>query len=356
MKNNKRMKRILIIAGILLFLIILKSFGGIFENNSKFKGETEKIYREKRKLPKDVLVKELKKLESEIKNDADKIELLPYYQALEEKAKEFSPGEVIEELEKEKTKTLYAETLVRIYKKLKADPNKIKHLLLSNQIDEDLKHFIIAQINFEEEFFEKLFYKNNDALSIIAMQKIMHSSELKAFEISKKFLLSEFEKLSPDKIKAINIGISNYYRMNLKDSDLKVKKDIRNKLLKLLDNYEVKKDINSKESIARDSMVYTLLAMKDFEIFKRLFYDNNFDQTLRVTMVLDNVKNMKEILNSKVKEKDLKIIIDAMRAMPITEVGEKIIEAIKKGFIKETEEVKEILLFIEKEGSREIDK
>ena len=359
-----RTKRKLAITGILSVALILTCipssvYGALYESGSElfscYKGMTEdEIYSLKKNDSANDLIEEIMGLEKELPKMDDKMAILPHLTALVDKKDEFTDDELLELIKRTDTDTGLDSAFVKMYVGKGADASKLLPLLEDENVDLEVKEYIVAIGDFSKEELRSIFLNNDDSVSVIAMKKLTVLDEAVAYEIASQLLRDDSHQMTSEQYVSACLGIAEHFEVYqpVSESDRKAFSEERLRAISLLWNLYY---ANSDE-LVQDQAIYALGRMHDYDVFKSIIESSKIDFYLKVTVIEENAALMVDLVSNASSLEEIEIVVTAMSLHPITDVGEVLSEVVTNGRLLETKEIKELIDYIKNEGVMWVDK
>ena len=303
------------------------------------------IYEEMKKLSAGKLIRKINRLETKYPDMEDKTELLPLYQALIDKADEFSDEQLIDLIQKRDTLAGIEEALIEMYAANGYDGTKLIVLLDDPDIADETKSNIVSRLDYSVDELCDIFRKFDDRTAVIAMQKLNMADSGKALQLVDELLASDQggTELSFGKYKAICLGIANYYE---KSSSSEEAAEIRAEYAPVL-----KKIYHQSSSgLVQDQAVYALGRICDYELFSWIIEHDQIDFQLKVSVIERNTELMKMQIASAKSEDDIRAVMKAMNLHPVYALAAPLQKAVEQGNLPASEELLELIDHIQKEG------
>ena len=309
------------------------------------------IYEEMKKLSAGKLIRKINRLESKIPTAEDKIQLLPFYTALIDKADEFSDEQLISLIRKRNTLEGIDEAFIEMYAENGYDAEKMTALLDDPDIAEVTKTHIVSRLDCPVDKLCEIFREFDDRTAVVAMQKLNISNPGKALQLVDELLASDQNatEFPFGKYKAICLGIANYYE---KSDSPEEAAEIRSQYVPVLKNIYSK----SNSGLVKDQVIYALARMCDKELFSWLIESDQIDSELKGSVIERNIRLMKDMIASAKSEDDIRSVIEAMNLHPIYALAEPLQKAVEQGNLPASEELLQLIDDLQNNGVRFVDK
>ena len=326
-------------------------FAQAWSDRQLFKKSEDEIYEEMTKLSAGKLIRKINRLESKIPTAEDKIQLLPFYTALIDKADEFSDEQLISLIRKRNTLEGIDEAFIEMYAENGYDAEKMTALLDDPDIAEVTKTHIVSRLDYPVDKLCEIFREFDDRTAVVAMQKLNISNPGKALQLVDELLASDQNatEFPFGKYKAICLGIANYYE---KSDSPEEAAEIRSQYVPVLKNIYSK----SNSGLVKDQAIYALARMCDKELFSWLIESDQIDSELKGSVIERNIRLMKDMIASAKSEDDIRSVIHAMNLHPIYALAEPLQKAVEQGNLPASEELLQLIDDLQNNGVRFVDK
>ena len=309
----------------------------------------EAVYAQACKLDTDRLIRKIVRLEKKRPAMTDKTALLPLYKALAERSGEFSADQLIAQIQREDTLPGIEEALVEMYTAEEYDSAGMLALLDDPSIAEETKEYITAHCDFSEDTLCDIFRHNDGRTAVIAIQRLNASDSENAMQLVDEFVSSAQDNISDQKYIAICLGIAQYYEEHTSPEDIASMKNIYIPMIKTV--FE-----NGKSDLVRNQAVYALGRLCDYDLFAWLIGNENIDDYCKISVTERNYRQMKTWIAEAKSEDDIRAVLDAMRIMPTLEIADALEDAIAKGSLPESDELRSLIGDIKENGVHAVDK
>lgn len=303
----------------------------------------DEICAEKKMLPTDQLVSEIKEVEK-ISEGSSSDYLIAMLVALTEKDTNYSQDKLLHMMQDPDTGAGLNEALVEIYIQDDMDQKSLLNLLDNNDVDINKKKTIVSRAHFSLEELSDIFCFKDEALSIIAMKKIAAKDPNKALQLSLP-LLNDISNQSDEKLIAACLGAARYYERKGCSSKSSFEAGREKAVEKLKQIF-----LESKNDLVQDQAIYAMSRICDYDLFCDLIESNKVDFELKGSVIERNIGKMIEWIEKASCKKDIEIVLTAMRLHPIFEIGESLKKALNTGRINYDAEIVSIAKYAEESG------
>lgn len=296
--------------------------------------ETE-IYEELINHDIDYILHETEMLENDI-GTSDLDIYIPFAQALIDKEPEADVRDLLDLIESEKTKEALETILIQMYIDKNGDSSQLKKLLSSN-ISDQAKYDIVAKAEFTEKELLMLYEFREDSF-IYALMIRMHSI-LPEDQFYEKGMHLLMHPRNENEIYAVLWHTPALYIYAKNHGDLEACQAIVKQMYSI---YESEDD-----EIRRRNIIKNLGMMEDMDIIRNIIHNDSLKDSY-YGAILYAIPYFLEVLDKPIESDDLQTILESMMICPAKEVAEAII---KNESIEMTDEVKQVLAYIEENGA-----
>ena len=274
-----------------------------------------------------------------LENDIGTIDLdiyIPFAQALLDKEPEIDARELLDLLESEQTKEALETILIQMYIDKNGDSSQLKQLLNSD-ISDRAKYDIVSKADFTEKELLTLFEFREDSF-IYALMIRMHS-KLPEDQFYEKGMHLLMHPRNDEEKYAVLWHTPALYVYAKKQGDFESCHEIVNQMYIF---YE-----NEADEIRKKNIIKNLGMMEDMDIIRDIIHNDSLKDS-QYGAVLYAVPYFLMVLDKPVEPDDLQVILESMMICPAKEVAEAIIN---NESVEMTDEVQQVLLFIEENGA-----
>lgn len=346
---NKMLKKLLIAAA----AAVLAGTGFLLSRRISdrmlFRKTEQEIYAEMCRLPADRLIRKINRLEKKLPDIESKTVLLPLYDALIDKAEEFSADALIAQIQQKDTHAGIESAFVEMYVRDGYDCTEMLHLLDDPAIAEETKEYIAAHCDFSLDALCDVFRNTDGKTATIAIKRISVQDSQTAMQLVQEFVSAERGSISDEKYISICLGIAQYYEEHDSPEDIAAMKNIYIPMMKTI--FE-----NGSSDPVRNQAVYALGRICDYDLFAWLMDNESISDYCKISVIERNYRQMKVWIAEAESEDDIRSVLDAMQIMPTLEIGDALQAAIDAGRLPESAELRALIDRIQAEGIHAVDK
>jgi hypothetical protein len=281
----------------------------------------------------------------------DKVNIMPLYHVLIGRADTFSDAQLIALMREPETLAGMECTLAEMYIR-----NGYGHTGLNAMLDDDdiaieTKEYIVSHADYSADELCGIFRKSENRTAVIAIKRISMCDSETALQLVNETLQAgkNGKEISDDQYIAICIGIANYFEETHADAETDRTKN---------DYIAVLKQIfgQADSETVQDQAIYAMGRLHDYELFTWIIENDQVVFPLKVTVIERNVQLMKDRISTAKSADDIRTVCAAMKLHPVTDIAPVLRDAIAKGTLPDSEEMRLLIREIETNGIKSVGK
>lgn len=306
---------------ILFLSIVIVLFGSGYTAETNIVNKSSKFNLDKDK--KIVLIN----LDQSIEKNSGSLNSKEIIQACNELAKNapvFTDEDLLAIILSSEFNSLTKSTLVQISDKINngngiVDESAFEQIIMQRSVDDSVRINLIQTLSMEsnrcKNNLETIIRGENGSIVVRALIKMQQVDAAKSLEISKD-ILKNSNNYNDDAIRASAIIMSEYFQDLTLDGVYEETCLEKNKFIDLCIN----KFNNTGNTVLKDTLVFSLINMLDFNAVKAVIKNTEIDYSLKITCISRNYYTFVDVINNNPSYEDVEFIVSAMEIAPIKEL------------------------------------
>ena len=250
--------------------------------------------------------------------------------ALSEKAGNFTDNDLLSILQADEWSSITKITMIQLAEKINdgngiADQKPFEELIAQPEVDTDVRRTLISNLDMSssenQNMLEEIIRSEKGPIVGQSLQQIRHTDPKRALKLA-DHIIQDHTNYTPAAVK-IAIMIKSLYFEDLVKAESKkdVTKEKEAYIAFCLERFN-----ESQDSVFRDSIIFSLIDMQDFNAVKEVVNHPEVDDMLKRTCIDRNLRPLIKAVRSNPTKEDVEFIQTAMEIFPLKEMTDEMKE------------------------------